>query len=43
MFWVDPQTTCLRRHDPAPLQPDNHALLYRTHELVYQALLDPSK
>jgi CubicO group peptidase (beta-lactamase class C family) len=44
MFWVDPTNDLVfvgmiqRRSSP-----DNHALLYRTHELVYQALLDPSK
>jgi CubicO group peptidase (beta-lactamase class C family) len=43
-FWVDPTNDIVfvgmiqRRSSP-----DNHALLYRTHELVYQALLDPSK
>lgn len=43
-FWVDPTNDIVfvgmiqRRTSP-----DNHALLYRTHALVYQALVDPSK
>jgi CubicO group peptidase (beta-lactamase class C family) len=43
-FWVDPTNDVVfvgmiqRRSSP-----DNHALLYRTHALVYQALVDPSK
>ncbi|MGC1462277.1 MAG: serine hydrolase domain-containing protein [Terracidiphilus sp.] len=43
-FWVDPTNDLVfvgmiqRRSSP-----DNHALLYRTHALVYQALVDPSK
>lgn len=43
-FWVDPSNDIVfvgmiqRRSSP-----DNHALLYRTHALVYQALVDPSK
>jgi CubicO group peptidase (beta-lactamase class C family) len=43
-FWVDPTNDLVfvgmiqRRSSP-----DNHSLLYRTHALVYQALVDPSK
>ena len=43
-FWVDPTNDIVfvgmiqRRSSP-----DNHALLYRTHALVYQALTDPAK
>ncbi len=43
-FWVDPTNDIVfvgmiqRRTSP-----DNHQLLYRTHALVYQALVDPSK
>ncbi|MGB7265480.1 MAG: serine hydrolase domain-containing protein [Terracidiphilus sp.] len=43
-FWVDPTNDILfvgmiqRRSSP-----DNHPLLYHTHVLVYQALVDPSK
>jgi len=43
-FWVDPTNDTVfvgmiqRRSSP-----DNHPLLYRTHALVYQALVDPSK
>ena len=43
-FWVDPANDVvfvgmIQRM----IHPDNHALLYRSHALVYQALLDPSK
>jgi CubicO group peptidase (beta-lactamase class C family) len=43
-FWVDPTNDIVfvgmiqRRSSP-----DNHPLLYHTHALVYQALVDPSK
>ena len=43
-FWVDPTNDIVfigmiqRRTSP-----DNHPLLYHTHALVYQALVDPSK
>ena len=43
-FWVDPTNDIVfigmiqRRSSP-----DNHPLLYHVHELVYQALVDPSK
>jgi CubicO group peptidase (beta-lactamase class C family) len=43
-FWVDPTNDLVfvgmiqRRTSP-----DNHALLYTSHALVYQALVDPSK
>ena len=43
-FWADPANDIVfvgmiqRRSSP-----DNHPLLYRTHALVYQALVDPSK
>jgi CubicO group peptidase (beta-lactamase class C family) len=43
-FWVDPTNDLVfvgmiqRRNSP-----DNHLLIYRSHALVYQALLDPSK
>jgi CubicO group peptidase (beta-lactamase class C family) len=43
-FWVDPTNDLVfvgmiqRRSSP-----DNHSLLYRSHALVYQALVDPSK
>jgi CubicO group peptidase (beta-lactamase class C family) len=43
-FWVDPTNDLVfvgmiqRRTSP-----DNHPLLYHTHALVYQALVDPSK
>ena len=43
-FWVDPANDIVfvgmiqRRSSP-----DNHPLLYHTHTLVYQALVDPSK
>ena len=43
-FWVDPTNdvvfvAMIQRM----LNPDNHTLLYRSHALVYQALVDPSK
>jgi CubicO group peptidase (beta-lactamase class C family) len=43
-FWVDPTNDIvfvgmIQRM----LSPDNHALLYRSHATVYQALADPSK
>ena len=43
-FWVDPTNDIVfvgmiqRRSSP-----DNHPLLYKSHSLVYQALVDPSK
>jgi CubicO group peptidase (beta-lactamase class C family) len=43
-FWVDPTNDVVfvgiiqRMTDP-----DNHTLLYRSHALVYQALVDPGK
>ena len=43
-FWADPTNDIVfvgmiqRRSSP-----DNHPMLYRTHALVYQALVDPSK
>jgi CubicO group peptidase (beta-lactamase class C family) len=43
-FWVDPTNDIVfvgmiqRRSSP-----DNHPLVYRTHALVYQALVDPAK
>ena len=43
-FWVDPTNDVvfvgmIQRM----IHPDNHALLYRSHALVYQALVEPSK
>ena len=43
-FWVDPANDVvfvgmIQRM----IHPDNHALLYRSHALVYQALVEPSK
>ncbi|HXY25440.1 MAG TPA: serine hydrolase domain-containing protein [Candidatus Acidoferrum sp.] len=43
-FWVDPTNdivfvSMIQRM----IHPDNHALLYRSHAVVYQALVDPSK